>query len=214
MALAIKPGQRALFIGDSITDCARMSSSVPHGDGYVRFVHEMIMARYPAHHVTVINRGVSGQTVRDLAERWTDDVIRARPDWLSIMIGINDTHGWLNQAAARAVSPEEYAERYQRIVEQAHSETDAQLVLMDPFYISTDTGTGTWRAKVLELLPSYINVVERLVRKFHARHIRTHALFQEALKYHSPDEFCSEPVHPYASGHMILAHGWLKSVGW
>ncbi|MFN8378973.1 MAG: GDSL-type esterase/lipase family protein [Anaerolineae bacterium] len=39
---------------------------------------------------SVINMGVGGNTVRDLAARWESDVTALNPDWLSICIGIND----------------------------------------------------------------------------------------------------------------------------
>jgi lysophospholipase L1-like esterase len=177
-------------------------------------IHEMVMARYPAHQVTIINRGIGGNTVRDLFERWSDDVINFQPDWLSVKIGINDLHCWLSKDAQRSVSPEQYAELYDRILARARKETKAQLVLVDPFYVSSDKGTGTWRATVLEHLPKYIRVVDRLARKYKARHIQAHAQFQALLKYHSVDKFCPEPVHPYASGHMVIAHAWLAAVGW
>ena len=36
------------------------------------------------------NRGMSGHKVRDLKARWQKDAIDMNPDWLSILIGIND----------------------------------------------------------------------------------------------------------------------------
>ncbi len=214
MTFAVKPRQNVLFIGDSITDCNRRGGNAPLGDGYVRLVSELICARYPAHGVNVINHGIGGNTVRDLDDRWTDDVIRFQPDWLTVKIGINDLHCWLRGDAQRGVSPEQYAEVYDRILSRAAKETRAKLVLIDPFYISTDTGTGTWRARVLELLPKYLRVVDRLARKHKARQVKTHDLFRTLLKRYPADRFCPEPVHPNGAGHMVIAHGWLKSVGW
>ncbi len=214
MPFEIKPRQTVLFIGDSITDCKRLSSSPPHGEGYVRLVHEMIDARYPAHQVKVINRGISGNTVRDLMERWTDDAIHFQPDWLSVKIGINDLHTWLRGDPQRSVSPGQYEEIYDRLLARAKAETSARLVLVDPFYISSDVGTGTFRASVLKNLKTYIRIVDGLARKYRAKQIKTHDMFQRMLKHQSADTLCPEPVHPYGSGHMAIAHAWLAAVGW
>ena len=134
MALAIKPKQTLLFTGDSITDCGRRGHAAPLGDGYVRMVNDLIAAKYPAQGLTVINTGISGNTVRDLFNRWTDDVIRYQPDWLSIKIGINDVHRFLHQTPGQSVSAEEFADLYDKIMARVKSETKAQVILVDPFY--------------------------------------------------------------------------------
>ena len=89
-AMIFSANQRIVFIGDSITDCGRRDDAAPFGRGYVSMVRNLLGARYPELHLTVLNRGVSGNTVRDLAARWEHDVIDERPDWLSVEIGIND----------------------------------------------------------------------------------------------------------------------------
>lgn len=217
MAFAIKPGKKVLFTGDSITDCGRRGGNAPLGNGYVSMVVDLIAARHPAHGNTFINTGISGHTVRDLANRWTDDVIRHEPDYLSIMIGINDIHRWLHKVQGQSVSPEEFAELYPVILDRVKKELrlpGERIVLVDPFYISTDAAAGSFRAVVLEHLPSYLKTVHAMVRKHKTRHVRLHEVFQKQLKHHSPDRFCPEPVHPNPSGHLVMAHAWLQAMGW
>jgi len=214
MAFAIKAKQTVLFVGDSITDCGRRGNAAPLGDGYVRLISELIVARYPAHQLKIINTGISGNTVRDLRDRWTDDVIHHQPDWLSIKIGINDLHRWLHNVQGASVTPEQFAELYDEVLTRARKETKAQLVLVDPFYISNDRTAGTPRAAVLERLPKYIGTVHAMAKKHKARLVRTQDAFVRAMKYHAPERLCPEPVHPYASGHLVIAHEWLKAVGW
>jgi lysophospholipase L1-like esterase len=214
MPFAIKPKQRVLFTGDSITDCGRRGNASPLGDGYVRMISELIVARYPAHQLQITNTGISGNTVRDLRDRWTDDVIRFQPDWLSIKIGINDLHRCLHNVPGASVTPEQFAELYDHILGRVKAETNAQIVLVDPFYISTDSAVGAPRSAVLERLPSYIKTVDKMARKFKARQVKTHEAFARILKFLPPEKLCPEPVHPYASGHIVIAHEWLKAVGW
>src|SRR5262245_43928843 len=87
--------EKLVMIGDSITDCGRAR---PFGEGlfdaivkgYVGLVDALITAAYPELGIRVVNVGTSGNTVRDLKDRWDTDVIELKPDWLSIMIGTND----------------------------------------------------------------------------------------------------------------------------
>jgi len=213
MPFAVKAGQTVVFTGDSITDCGRRGPNAPYGAGYVSQVRDMVMARYPNHLVNIINTGIGGNTVRDLEGRWNDDVVRHQPDWLSVKIGINDLHRWLAQTP-EAISPEDFADIYDGILARAAKETPAKLVLVDPFYMSTETSPASFRSRVLKELPKYIKTVDKLARKYKARHVQTHELFKAQLKHHVPDVFCAEPVHPNLTGHMLIAHGWLKAMGW
>lgn len=93
--MKIQANSKLLMIGDSITDCGRArpiadAASYGLGDGYVNLLNAFFTANSPQSRLRIINMGTSGNTVRDLAARWQSDVIALNPDWLSIMIGIND----------------------------------------------------------------------------------------------------------------------------
>lgn len=213
MSFEIQPGAKVLFTGDSITDNGRRADRAPLGGGYVRMVHDLIMSRYPEHGLTFVNTGISGNTVWDLTCRWTDDVILHQPDWLSIMIGINDIHRWFSGADGPSVDPAGYAKLYRALLERVKNETDAKLVLLDPFYISRDTHGDNQRARVLRELAAYREAVSELAADFGAKHIKLHDHFQRLLQNFAPDDLCPEPVHPNASGHLVMAHEWLCAFG-
>jgi lysophospholipase L1-like esterase len=214
MPFAIKPGQTLLFVGDSITDCGRRAANAPLGSGYPALVNDLITAKYPAHRLNVINTGISGNTVRDLANRWTDDVIRYKPDWLSIKIGINDIHRCLRNVPDTAVNPIEFAELYDHILTRVKKEIKANIILVDPFYISNDDDPVSFRSLVLKGLPDYIKTVEKMAKKYKTRRVKLHEVFKTQLKYSPADRFCPEPVHPNPSGHLVMAYEWLKQMGW
>lgn len=98
MPLKIKNGQTLLFAGDGITDSWRRDKARSLGSGYVKFFNDLLMLHEPAKKITIINKGVACDTIDDLKNRWSDDVLTNKPDWLSIMIGINDLHNYLNKA--------------------------------------------------------------------------------------------------------------------
>ena len=210
----VQNGQRFVFAGDSITDCGRMAQSYPFGDGYVRQTIDLIRARYPERDIAFWNEGIGGNTVEDLRNRWMDDVIRHQPDWVSIKIGINDLHRTLGDPGS--LPPARYEELYRSILKDTARQTKARLILIDPFYMSTDTGSSGFRSKVLAALPGYIEVARRLAEEFGALHIRTHEEFQKQLSFRPGDTFCSEPVHECLRppGHHPCLAACPELVGW
>ena len=205
-----KKGETIVFIGDSITDCGRRDQFFPYGNGYAKMVIDLVTACYPEKSFTYFNEGISGDTVEGLHNRWHDDLIFLKPDWVFILIGINDLHCFL--ADSTTLAPDRYEKLYRAILERIKQETKAKLILMEPFYISNDFKSDNFRSLVLKTIPDYIKIVRRLAGEFDALLIKTHDIFQEQLKYRAADTFCAEPVHPNATGHLVIAHELLKAI--
>ena len=206
--LPIGSGQTLLFIGDSITDTGRRGSEAPLGNGYTRFFAELVTAGWPERQISYINKGIGGNRITDLQNRWQDDVLFHRPDYLSIKIGINDLHSHL-RGAEDGVSPQLFAEIYDQLLDQTKSELDCPIVLLSPFYISLAHEAENQRGKVLEIIPHYIETVENMAAKYQTKLVLLHDLFQEHLRYRDADTFCPEPVHPNRTGHLLIAQALL-----
>ena len=207
----LQDGTTFLFIGDSITDCGRRAAERPLGSGYVRIFTEMATARWPERQIAYINKGIGGNRITDLKNRWADDVLYHRPDRLSIKIGINDLHS-APRNAEDAVTPEIFAEIYDELLALTKKELDCPLVLLTPFYISTDRDGNSFRSEVLDLLPRYIETVESMSAQYGARLVNLHEIFQEQLEYRDADTFCPEPVHPNHTGHLVMAQALMDAV--
>lgn len=207
----IEDGQTMLFIGDSITDCGRRGAEMPLGSGYVRLFTELATARFPDRDIAYINKGIGGNRVTDLKERWQDDVLFHKPDRLSIKIGINDLHSHL-RSPQDGVSPNLFANVYDEILGRTCDELNCPLLLITPFYISTDRLGGTFRAQVLSLLPRYIETVEAMAAKYDARLVNLHDIYQKHLQYRDADTFCPEPVHPNHTGHIVIAEALMQAM--
>lgn len=204
---ALQTGQTLLFVGDSITDCGRREGQhAPLGSGYVRLFNDLLTIRESAKRIEVLNRGIGGNTIENLRSRWHDDVLTHRPQWLSVKIGINDLNRYLADGTT-TLSPSGFEATYDQLLTLTHTRLpDTRLLLIAPFFLSTDTEVeGSYRCRVLDILPEYISVVQRLAEKHNALFLDIHARFQELLRHHHPDRFCPEPVHPYAVGHLVIA---------
>lgn len=209
--LWIEDGQQLLFIGDSITDCGRRGADAPLGSGYVRIFTELAAARWPERRIKFTNKGIGGHKITDLRDRWRDDVLYHRPQVLSLKIGINDLHSHL-RGAEGGVSPELFARTYAEVLELTRKELDCKIVLLTPFYISTDRSGQTFRSQVLDLLPRYLETVEKMSAQFDTRLVRLHEIFQAQLRYRDAETFCPEPVHPNHAGHVVIAQALLETL--
>lgn len=203
-------GQKIVLTGDSITDCGRRDAQAPYGGGYVRQTIDLITARYPARELQFVNTGISGNCVDDLQGRWQVDVLDHQPDWVTIMIGINDLHRTLNDV--RHLPPEVYEPRYRDILDQVKA-AGAKLVLIDPFYMSLRHGADHPEAEVLRRLEGYLAVVDKLAADYDALHVKTQDAWLKVLRHVPQEHWCQEPVHPNVHGHLVLANALLTTLG-
>ena len=151
--MQIAAGSKLLFIGDSITDAGRAKPVGEGlfealGKGYVNLVAGTLGAACPERRIRVVNMGLSGNTVRDLKARWQTDVLDLKPDWLSIMIGINDVWRQFDLPLQREihVGLEEYAASLEELVAGTKPSIKG-LVVMTPFYIEANRADATGRAR-------------------------------------------------------------------
>jgi lysophospholipase L1-like esterase len=199
--------QRIVFIGDSITDCGRRDVRAPYGDGYVSLLRALVTARHPATTLTWVNRGISANTVRDLAARWERDAIGERPDWLVVMIGINDVWRAFTGRPDEAVPLDEYEATLRALLRRAVDATGCRLVLADPYLIEPDL-TDPQRAAS----DRYAAVVARLAAEFGAPHVATQQAFDDVLKVSPAQLWADDRVHPGLPGHAVIADAFLRVI--
>jgi len=206
--MLFEQNQTILFIGDSITDCGRRDLAAPHGDGYVNIARSLLLARYPNLHLRFINRGVSGNTTRDLAARWQRDVLAEQPDWLSIMIGINDVWRAFGPNVHEAVPLFEYEATLRELLQRVQHETTARLILMEPYMIEADQSVSMRRQ-----MDQYAAVVRELAIHYDAVLVRTQAAFDVVLEHTVPAGWAPDYIHPNHPGHAVIALAWLRAIG-
>ena len=198
----MQSGSKLIMIGDSITDCDR-SRPVgeglfeAHGKGYVAQVNALLGACHPGHPVRVVNMGCSGNTVLDLESRWQTDVIDLKPDWVSIMIGINDV--WrqfdLPNQPDIHVSLKDYTAVLGKLVAKTIPLVKG-LVLMTPFYIEPN------REDVMrKRMDQYGAAVKAIAEEHGTLFVDTQAVFDELLEHVYPASLAWDRVHVSQTGH-------------
>lgn len=98
-----KDGDRAVFLGNSITD----------GGHYHSYIWLYYMTRFPYMDLRVMNAGIGGETAGDMYKRLDGDVLSKRPTVLTVTFGMNDT-GYMeyNGDDAGAFGEKKYRECY------------------------------------------------------------------------------------------------------
>lgn len=206
--MRIESGQTVLFQGDSITDCGRDRSDPGGlGSGYAMIAAGWVGALYPDRDIRFLNRGVSGDRVRDLEARWQQDTIELRPDWLTVLIGINDT--WRRYDSNSPTSRADFVAGYRRILQRAVDANIPNIVLMEPFVLPYPDDRCAWR----EDLDPKIDAVRCLAREFGAILVPLDGLFASVAAVRDPAFWAADGVHPSPAGHALIARAWLRAVG-
>jgi lysophospholipase L1-like esterase len=201
-------GQRIVFIGDSITDCDRRGPHAPYGDGYVNLVRSFVTARYPELGLTWLNRGVGGDTVRQLADRWETDAVATRPDWLSVKIGINDVWRAFGSDPQDAVPIDEYGATLRRLLRRAVDATGCRLIVAEPYVIEPDRDEPQRAAT-----DRYGLLAREIAAEFAAVNVRTQEAFDRVLTTTTNADWAEDRIHPNTAGHAVIAQEFLRALG-
>jgi acyl-CoA thioesterase I len=165
-----------------------------------------IGALYPELNIKFLNRGVSGNRVKNLQSRWQADCLDLQPNWVSIMIGINDT--WRAFDSNDPTSTEDYRAGLDAILGDVRNKLDARIVLIEPFVLSHPADRKAWRA---DLNPR-IDVVRELALKYSAILVPLDGIMAEACTRREPAYWAGDGVHPSLAGHALIAQSWLQAV--
>lgn len=206
-----------LFIGDSITDAERKPTGEANpweanfglGHGYVSMIYGWLHAAHPAAAIRVVNKGVSGHTVRDLALRWEADVLATPPATLCVMIGINDVWRQFDSPLRPeiAVGPEEYRETLMKLVASARPKVRA-LHLATPYFIEPNRAEPMRRR-----MDEYGQIVKEVASVHQVVFVDTQVAFDRVLQHLHPAALAWDRIHPSPVGHMIIARAFLESFG-
>jgi lysophospholipase L1-like esterase len=208
-----KHGHIILFQGDSITDGNRTRNNDWNhvmGHGYQFIIASKLWYELPKNDLHFFNRGISGNTITDLAARWNEDAIALKPDILSILIGINDTERFFR--GDQNFSAEQYEKNYDELLQKTKQELpNVQLVLCEPFILPV--------GRVKENLPVYekeltirSKVVKKLAAKYKAIFVPFQTAFNDALKKAPAEYWIWDGIHPMPAGHELMAREWLTYV--
>lgn len=194
-----------LFIGDSITDAGRRDDPDGLGSGYVRLVAETLATRGDRR--TIINRGVGGDRIGDLRERWETDVLALAPSTLSVYVGINDT--WRRFDQGQETAAVDFEAAYRELLEEARAACNPNLILVEPFLVPVTEEQEGW----LDDLAGKREAVASLATEFGAAFVPLHRILTVAAAHHGAASIAADGVHPTPLGSELIAESWEAAEG-
>ncbi|MBR4030430.1 MAG: SGNH/GDSL hydrolase family protein [Clostridia bacterium] len=199
-----------LFQGDSITDTNRVREREENiGAGYALLVSAELGYLYPNQY-KFVNKGISGNQIVDLYARMKTDILNIKPDYMSILIGVNDVwHGFTND---NAVDAEKFHKVYSMLIEEVIEELpDTKIMLLEP-YVLEDYVTsvdGIWET-FKEEVALRAKKAREIADKYNLVFVPLQEEFDKASKEHGVRYFTYDGVHPTPFGHELIKRQWLK----
>jgi lysophospholipase L1-like esterase len=205
----LKPGDRVVFYGDSITD-QRL---------YTTFVESYAVTRFPGMNVAFVHSGWGGDRVSGgggglIDTRLSRDVYAYRPTVITIMLGMND-------GRYRAFDPaifDEYASGYRHIVSSTKEALPgARMTLIQPSPYDDVTRPPTFEGGYNKVLLRCGQFVRELAAKESLDSADLNSYVVAALEKamaldaaKAPD-LIKDRVHPGPGGHLLMAAALLKA---
>lgn len=206
--MRLSDGQKVVMAGDSITDAGRRDLDPPYGTGYMTLVRSFVTASHPELHLTWENRGVGGDTVRHLAERWVHDVLDEKPDVLTVMIGINDVWRRFGDTPLEAVPADEYQSTLATLLRSVNETIQAQTFIGSPYMIEANKSNP-----MREAMDLYGGLAREVANDVDATFIDVQAAFDLVLQYTESVDWADDQIHPNQPGHAVIALEYLKAFG-
>lgn len=213
--ITLMKGQTILFQGDSITDAGRnrddmgFNNARPLGTGYVLLTAARLLESYGSLGLKIFNKGISGNKVYQLAERWDKDCLDLKPDILSILIGVNDFWHKLNGNYDGTIDI--YRKDYIALLERTKKALPGvKLVICEPYAVpGVKAVDDRWFPDFYE----YQKAAREICDSFGAIFVPFQAAFNEAGKRAPASYWTGDGVHAALPGAQLMAEAWLEATG-
>jgi lysophospholipase L1-like esterase len=203
-----------LFQGDSITDAGRkkddegFNTAAVMGSGYAMIAASQLLFQHADKNLKIYNRGISGNKVYQLAERWEKDCLNLKPTVLSILIGVNDYWHFLNGKYTGTIRT--YRDDFRGLLEKTREKyPDLKLIVGEPFAIK---GIKAVDEKWFPAFNEYRSAAKEIATSFKAYWIPYQTVFEKAVKAAPGVYWTNDGVHPSLAGAHLMAHAWMEAV--
>jgi len=203
-----------LFQGDSITDAGRKRDKTnPNqasalGSGYAMIAASGLLYDYPGKNLKVYNRGVSGNKVYQLADRWDKDTFNLKPNVLSILVGVNDF--WHTLVNGYKGTIKTYKDDYRTLLDRTKQALpDVKLIIGEPYAV---IGVKAVDEKWYPAFDEYRKAAREIAASYDAVFIPYQSIYDKAQKLAPGAYWTVDGVHPTLAGARLMAHAWLETV--
>jgi len=202
--------KKILFMGDSITDAERTTTGCGQGlgCGYARLVSAHLGYKYPGEY-EFVNRGINGNRIVDLYARIKADVIELKPDYMSILIGVNDVWHDLEEIP-NGVAPDKFYKIYDMFVSEIKEALpNIKIMILLPFVLEASATVDNMDFFNGEV-PKRAAMAKKIGEKYDIPVIELQSGFDALCKSAEPSYWLYDGVHPTGAGHEFIKTKWLE----
>lgn len=194
-----------LFLGDSITDCNHYFDPENLGCGYVRMLSDKINT--PDKNYQVRNLGNDGFTIPAVRRLWKRSCLNLKPDFITILIGINDLAVIKNTGITPSVGLADFREQYQSLIDDIRMMTDCPILLMEPFIFPWPAKYAAWE----EELHTMNHLIQELASQNELSFLPLWEDLRKVAKAEGYSEITTDGIHLTAEGHQLIADKWMET---
>lgn len=207
-------GDTVVFLGDSIT----------HQCLYTQYLEDFFVTRYPQRRIQFVNAGVGGDAAADVLLRFDSDVAVHEPDFVTVLLGMND--GRYQQFEAATFTA--YQDGMRKILDRIEALGATPVLLSPTMFDHAVTARRAddedWRFRAKEFDPDYNALMAFFggwaLEEAGRRQVPFVNLWAP-LNTHTIDQRRTDPeftmiwdaIHPNASGQMVMAFEILFQLG-
>ena len=210
----LRAGDTVLFIGDSITSAFRrpeeQNNAFQLGGGYVLIACSRLLATRPEFDFQFINKGISGERISHIAERWRRDCLDLAPDVVNVLIGVNSTTSkFRDTEPAPDADIAHFIRVYGTILDQLRGTLpQSRLVIGEPFLLPCGFG----KPDLVDDVRERSAAIRTLAEARGACFVPYQGAFDVAMRRAPAEHWAYDGIHPTAAGMWIMAETWLKHV--
>ena len=180
------------------------------GNGYALLAASNLLIDYPTTDWHTYNRGVSGDKVFQLSDRWEKDCLDLQPDVLSVHIGVNDfwhtlTHGYEGTV-------ETYEKDFLKLLRKNPIQVSPKSSLLLESLLSCSVerliDTEAW----IPTFRAYQKAAADIARQMGAIFIPYQQIFDAAVADQGVAYWCPDGVHPSLAGSALMAKAWIEAL--
>lgn len=199
--MVIKKNSKILFQGDSVTDCKRdRNDEFSLGSSYVKKVYEYLKN----YNIKVINKAISGNRVNDLLDRFENDFKNIQPNYLILLIGVNDTwHNYPNSKDNLIFEKE-----YDLLLSKIYNEMNCEVMILEPFIIG-------FKEEITQMkndLFGKIKIIKKLALKYNCAYLSFAEDFSKVVSKDNEDLYSVEGIHPLELGYELMANKIIENL--
>lgn len=193
-----------LFQGDSITDAGRDDEKqglAGLGCGYAFLLASEIENNHKDK-IDFINRGESGDRITDVYARIKEDIINLKPDYMSILIGVNDVSHELTMNCG--VSPKKFKMIYGMLIDEIREVLpDIKIVILEPFVLKGTATEKLWNDFDREVR-ILAEISKQVAEEYETDFIPLQKKFDELSSDGNTEYWSADGIHPTLAGHEVL----------